>query len=133
MARWVCPRCDREFDRPHQAHTCVPGVTVDAVLKPGYRAVYDAILDHLSTLGPLHEDAVSVGVFLKRQTKFAEVRPMARALSLDLVLPATINSPRVTRTITISAGRIVHVIRLTAVSDVDDELKDWLTTAYLAA
>ena len=28
MPRWTCPRCDREFGRANQAHTCVPGGTV---------------------------------------------------------------------------------------------------------
>jgi hypothetical protein len=29
MARWTCPRCDREFGRAHQSHTCVPGGTIE--------------------------------------------------------------------------------------------------------
>jgi hypothetical protein len=76
------------------------------------RAVYDVIVDHLATLGDVHVDAVQVGVFLKRSRKFAEVRPMRDRVSLDLVLPRTVDDPRVTKTIAISADRIVHVIRL---------------------
>jgi hypothetical protein len=34
--------------------------------------VYDAILAHLESLGPVYEDAVGVGVFLKRERKLAE-------------------------------------------------------------
>ncbi|GAA3450671.1 hypothetical protein [Dactylosporangium matsuzakiense] len=29
MARWICPECEREFDRARQGHVCVPGGTVD--------------------------------------------------------------------------------------------------------
>jgi hypothetical protein len=54
----------------------VPGCAVDATFAgrpPRLRAVCDAILAHLVSLGPVHEDAVSVGVFLKRDRKLAEV------------------------------------------------------------
>ena len=53
MPRWTCPRCDREFSRAHQSHTCVPGCTVDAAFAghpAQMRAVYDAIMAHLLDL-----------------------------------------------------------------------------------
>jgi hypothetical protein len=45
--------------------------------------IYDALITHLRTIGPVHEDAVTVGVFLKHERKLAEVRPMARSLSVS--------------------------------------------------
>ena len=88
--RWTCPQCDREFGRAHTGHVCVPGTTVDSVFvgKPPYmRAVYDAIVARLRESGPVHEDAVTVGVFLKAQRKIAEVRPMVKIVKLHLFLP----------------------------------------------
>lgn len=88
--RWTCPECDREFGRTRASHVCVPGTTVDAVFagKPAYmRAVYDTILARLQASGPVHEDAVTVGVFLKAERKIAEVRPMTRIVKLHLMLP----------------------------------------------
>jgi hypothetical protein len=81
VTRWTCPQCDREFGSANQAHTCIPGCTVDATFagRPAaQRAVYDAILAHLVTLGPVHEDAVGVGVLLKRDRKLAEIWPGSR-------------------------------------------------------
>lgn len=94
------------------------------------RAIYDRIEAHLTSLGPLHVDAVSVGVFLKNQDKFAEVRPMVRAVTLWLVLPRRVEHPRITRILPLSPGRTGHVVKLTQPSDVDDELAGWLTEAY---
>jgi hypothetical protein len=136
MARWTCPRCDREFGRANQSHTCLPGGSVDgsfAGRPPVQRQIYDAIVEQLETLGPVHADSVQVGVFLKRERKLAEVRPMARSLSLELVLPRLLDDPRIMRTIRVSAQRYVHVIRLTSVDDLDDQLREWLTEAYLDA
>jgi len=87
----------------------------------------------VETLGPLHVDAVGVGVFLKHQRKFAELRPMARALSVYLVLPRTVSHDRIVRRPWGSADRLWHSVRLTAVAEVDDQLRDWLAEAYLSA
>ena len=134
MRRWICPACDREFALAHQSHVCVPGCTVDesfAGRPPVQRAIYDALITHLKTIGPVHEDAVKVGVFLKHERKLAEVRPMAKSLSLELILERKIDHPRFFRYVKISSDRIVHVLRLTSVDDVDDEVKQWLTEAYV--
>ena len=132
MARWTCPRCDREFGRAHQSHTCVPGGTVDETFAghpQSYVDAFNAILAHLSKLGPVHVDAVGVGVFLKSDSKLAEIRPMAR-LAVWLMLSHSIPSPRITRTLRASADRTASVIRIQGPSDVDDELRGWLTEAY---
>jgi len=136
VTRWVCPRCDREFGRSGQAHTCVPGTTVAetfAGARAWQRPICDAVIAFVETLGPVHVDAVGVGVFLKHQAKFAELRPMSRALSVNLVLPRVVEHARVARRMPASAGRIVHCVRLTAPVELDAEVRDWLAEAYLAA
>jgi hypothetical protein len=114
----------------------VPGCTVDRSFqgRPAVqRAIYDAMMAYLRTLGPVHEDVVSVGVFLLNERKFAEVRPMARKLKLYLFLPRRVDSPRVGQQLRISAERTMVTIRFDSVDEVDDELRAWLTEAYDAA
>lgn len=136
MPRWTCPQCDREFGRAHQAHTCVPGCTVDAAFagRPaGQRAVYDAILAHLESHGPVHEEAVSVGVFLKCDRKLAEVRPRSRDVWLGVYLPRPVSSPRFAKVLNPGAPRVVHVLLLRSASEVDEQVRGWLTEAFLHA
>ncbi len=133
MPRWICPRCDREFGRANQAHTCVPGGTVAdtfAGRPAGQVQAYRRIMAHLATLGPVHEDSVQVGVFLKSDRKFAELRPMARALSVNLMMSRPISDARVTRTMRITAERHLNVVRVTEADQVDEVLCGWLTEAY---
>lgn len=95
--RWTCPSCDREFGRPGTSHTCVPGTTVEAVFagRPPYMLeVYRTVLRRLQQSGPVHEDAVTVGVFLKARRKVAEVRPMVRGVRLHLFLPRPVPGAR---------------------------------------
>jgi hypothetical protein len=132
----VCPQCEREFDRARQSHVCLPGNTIDATFagtRQWQRPICDAVIAYVETLGPVHVDAVGVGVFLKHQSKFAELRPMARALSLSLVLPRPVEDDRFTRRLAGSAFRFWHFMRLTGVADVDDQVCDWLAEAYLSA
>jgi hypothetical protein len=133
MARWVCPECGREFANRNQAHVCAPGCSVDECFEgrpPVQREIYEEVVEYLESLGPVHLDVVRVGVFVKSDRKVGEIRPMARALSLELLLPRSVDSPRVLRRMPVSAGTTWHVVRLTGVEQVDEELRDWLTEAY---
>jgi hypothetical protein len=132
-ARWTCPRCDREFGRANQAHTCVPGCTVDETFAgrdPRLRAVYDEVMAHLRTLGELHEDAVTVGVFLKRDRKLGELRPRSRDLLVYLFLPWPVDDSRLSRVSGSGGPRAAHRLTLREVSDVDDQVREWLTIAF---
>ncbi|MFC5835198.1 DUF5655 domain-containing protein [Nonomuraea insulae] len=130
MTRWRCPQCDREFARARQSHVCVPGCTVEETFAPHpplYREIYDRLLEGM---GPVHEDAVRVGVFLKSEHKFAEVRPKARSLSLALVLPRRVEHPLIARTFPMPDGRVWHFFKLTRVADVDERILEFMGEAY---
>lgn len=91
------------------------------------------MLAYVGSLGEVYADVVRVGVFLKSRRKLAELRPMSRWLALFLVLPRRLDDPRVTRHVPMSAGLTANVVRLTAPSDVDGSVRDWLAEAYLYA
>src|SRR5688500_13485939 len=119
---WMCPACDREFERARQSHVCIPGNSVEesfAGKPPVQRAIYDRIMEHVDTLGPVHLDAVSVGVFLKRDRKLAETRPMKTRLALSLYLPRQVHGERVVNVYVMGRERIVNRINLFAPDDVD--------------
>ena len=78
----------------------------------------------------MHVDSVQVGVFLKSDRKFAELRPMARALSVNLQMARSMTDARVTRTQRITAEQYLNVVRVTDPDQVDEVLCGWLTEAY---
>ena len=73
-------------------------------------------------------EAVSVGILVKRERTIVELRPKKRWLDLSFVTPATIDSPRIARTLEIAAGH-VYFVHLVDDTDVDAELRRWLSTA----
>ena len=97
------------------------------------RPVFEAVLDRVSSFGPVHVEPVSVGIFLKRAGSFAELRPLTRWVALYLMAPSLPDHPRITRRIPASSDRTCHVIRLYGADDVDDLVAEWLELAYDSA
>ena len=95
------------------------------------RPVYEAVMAHLVTVGPVHVEPVSVGIFLKRSRSFAQLRPMTQWVAVSFALPRTVSSARIARKV-IDTGRSKHhVVNVRGFEEVDAALCDWLTEAYL--
>ena len=132
MQRWICPDCEREFGARHQAHTCAPGIGVAELLgrHPGWIGeIYAAVIDTVRALGPVHEDAVNVGVFLKAQRTFAEFRPRVRSVLLWIMLPDEHPIPAVGRIVR-AGSNYAHRLVLTDAAQVGDDVRTLLELAY---
>jgi hypothetical protein len=132
VSRWICPRCEREFGAANQAHTCVPGISVDELLArhpPWIAEIYAAVIETVHPLGPMHEDAVNVGIFLKAQRKFAEFRPRVRSALLWIQLPDEHLVPAVARVVR-AGSTYAHGVVLTSPGQVDEEVRTLLELAY---
>jgi uncharacterized protein DUF5655 len=131
---WTCPECARRFGRRGQSHECAPALSIEDYFSTGpewERPIFEAVRAHLDTLDDVHVEPVSVGIFFKRGKTFAELRPRVRWAALSFVLPAPVAHPRITRRIDVTASRAWLETRLRGPDDVDDQVRDWLTTAYL--
>ena len=127
---WTCPRCDRAFGAK-RAHVCAPGLPLDYWLgeRPdGQRRAAEAVLAIARAIDGLVIEAVSVGVFIKRERSIVELRPKAKWLQLSFLTAAHVASPRITRTIA-GAGWTAYFVRLHDARDVDRELRAWLVEA----
>ena len=136
MPGWTCPDCGRLFRRRGQSHECAPALSIDeyfATGPPWERPVFDAVIAHLDTVGPVHVEPVSVGIFLKRSQSFAQLRPLSRWVALSMRLPRRVESPRIARKVVPYGPWFHHVVNLRGAKDVDDDVRGWLTEAYLNA
>lgn len=136
MHGWICPTCGRLFERTRQSHDCAPGLTLDEYFATGpahERPVFDAVMAHLATVGPVHTDIVSVGVFLKNPHKFAELRPMQNWVAMSFALGHSACHRTITRKVTEYHNRFWHTANLATPADFDEPLQDLLTQAYNAA
>lgn len=88
---------------------------------------------HLATVGPVHTDIVSVGVFLKNPKKFGELRPMRKWVALSFFLPRRASHRTFVRKVVEYNGRWYHVANLETPDDFDDDLRELLTESYRAS
>jgi hypothetical protein len=98
---------------------------------PHERPVFEAVMEHLSTVGEVHVEPVSVGIFLKRARTFAELRPMTRWVALSMSLPRRVQHRTLARKVIPYGGRFFHIFNIGQPSDIDDDIRAWLTEAYL--
>lgn len=133
MAVWVCPECKRTFGKTNQGHTCAPAMTEHEYFSTGpvfERPIFDEVRHFIVALGPdVRIEFVSVGVFFKKKTNFAELRPLTKWSNLSFKVPRTIEHPLITKT-WLGPKRTYHVARLKAPSDVTDDVRGWLAEAY---
>jgi len=97
------------------------------------RPVFEAVMAHLYTVGPVHVEPVSVGIFLKRAQTFAQLRPRDHWVALTFSLPRVVHHDRIVRKVVEYSGRYHHVANLRGPDDLDDRLRSWLTEAYLSS
>lgn len=136
MRGWTCPTCGRFFERSAQSHDCAPGLTLEEYFSTGpahERPVFDAVMRHLDTVGPVHLDIVSVGIFLKNPHKFAELRPMQKWVAISFALNHSACHPTITRKVIPYGGKYWHVANVADPAEFDDALRELLTEAYRQA
>ncbi len=95
------------------------------------RPIFEAVMEHLASVGPVHVEPVSVGIFIKRARTFAELRPKTKWVALSFVLSRAVDHPRIARKMKGSGRRTYHVVNLIGPDDVDDDVGAWLTESYL--
>jgi hypothetical protein len=136
VPRWVCPECGRQFGRSKQGHECAPAMALEDYFATGpafEQPVFEAVMERLAGVGPVHVEPVSVGIFLKRSQTFAELRPMTRWVAVSFALPRTVRSHRIARKVIDAGRRKHHVVNVRGPEEVDAELAEWLVEAYLAS
>jgi Domain of unknown function (DUF5655) len=133
---WTCPECGRQFRRTRQSHECSPAMTLDeyfATGPPHERPVFEAVMAHLATLGPVHVEPVSVGIFIKRDGSFMELRPMERWVAMSFPLRRRAQHRTIVRKVMQWHGRYYHIANVRGPEDLDDALLDLITESYADA
>jgi Domain of unknown function (DUF5655) len=133
---WTCPECGRQFRRTRQSHECAPAMALDdyfATGPPHERPVFEAVMAHLATLGPVHVEPVSVGIFIKRDGSFMELRPMERWVAMSFPLRRRAQHRTIVRKVMQWHGRYYHIANVRQPEDLDEALLDLITESYADA
>jgi len=136
VAGWTCAECGRRFGRRNQSHECAPALSLAdyfATSRAMERPIFEVVCAHLETVGPLHVEALQVGIFFKRERTFAELRPKRDRVVLSVLLSRPLQDARIVKAWVGSGQRRAYFVDLRDPADVDDDVRDWLTEAYLSS
>jgi uncharacterized protein DUF5655 len=97
---------------------------------PIVRKIYDSLIKNLKKIGPLVEDPKKTSIHINNKTALAGVATRKAHLILTIKSDRKLASPRIHKSEQVSAHRFHHEVKLTSVSDVDEELMSWLRNAY---
>jgi hypothetical protein len=111
-----------------------PADSLYAGAKAGLRPLHDALLTQIAALGAFDTAQKKGYLSLRRRKQFAMIQPStAGRIDLGLILPAgTPVTGRLESAAKFNA-LFTHRVRITAATDLDDELRDWLAAAYALA
>ncbi len=100
---------------------------------PAVRETYREILAAARAIGTVVEESKKTSIHLVARTAFAGVATRRSSLILTLKSAKDIRSPRIEKREQASANRWHVEIRLAKPSDVDRQLRTWLSAAYALA
>jgi len=94
--------------------------------------IFEVVNAHLTNLGDVIVDPLSMGIKFKAGGTFVELRTMTKWVALCFSLRRKVTSNRMSRKVVEYGPKHYHVINLTDVSEIDDEILGWLTEAFEA-
>lgn len=97
---------------------------------PVVRKIYDRLAAAISKIGPFEIEPKKTSIHLVRGTAFAGVHPKKSWLDVTIRTEFPLKSPRVRAQEQVSKNRWHQDVRLTALTEIDSELKRWLRAAY---
>jgi hypothetical protein len=97
---------------------------------PHERPVFEAVHGFLATLGPVHVEPVSVGIFIKKAGSFVELRPMTKWVAMSFPLARRVRHPAIARKPYDAGSRVYHVVNLRDPEDLTDDVRAWLAESY---
>jgi len=109
-------------------------MTIDeyfAVGPPHEKPVFDVVHPFITSLGPdVYVEPVSVGIFFKVRSTFAQLRPMTKWVALSFKHPRKLTHAKISRKPVDAGGWWYHTVNLRTPSDFDDVVEEWLVEAY---
>lgn len=94
------------------------------------RQIYDQLLAALRQFGTVQATPRKSSIHLVNVSGFAGIYPRKNFILLQFRTARKIDSARIEKTEQLAARRFKHTARLSQPAEVDEELLDWLKSAY---
>jgi len=131
---WTCPKCKRSFKRKNQQHSCtlISSASLFEKREPALKKLYDRIVKEVKKLGEYREEAVRPDViFFKTKSTFLGIKVKKDHLEIEFFLEKLENIAPVSKYLQTSKNRVVHLVPINQVEDIDRQLINWIKRSYV--
>jgi effector-binding domain-containing protein len=135
MPKWKCPKCGRTFAVKTKEHSCVR-ISAESHFegKPtSLKKVYDKLENAVTNFGDVSIQPIKGGIFFKKAGTFAMIAIRKDHLKVEFFLDHLHDSFPVEKTFQYTQKKIVHVVSVSSVKEVDKQLINWLKISYSLA
>lgn len=129
---WTCVNCGRVFKKTKQPHSCqkIP-LGQHFKNKEKEKELFNFLLKTINKkVGKCRVISLPCCIHLFGSYDFLAVLPKKERLEIVFVLRKKLNSPRLKKTLPVSASAIENCIDIATAKEVDKELIKWLSEAY---
>ena len=130
---WTCPKCDRQFVNSKMPHSCGRYSVGQFLEGKGQHAIslYEKFSALVHECGPVQIAPARARIGFQVRMIFAAVNKLSeRGLDAHVVLTRRLDGPRFRRIETMTPKCHVHHFRVEALSELDEEVQNWLREAY---
>lgn len=130
---WTCPRCGARFVTRNQWHSCGQATLQDWLnrMGPRARAFYDRFEEMVAACGEYHVAPAKTRIAFLGRVRFAGITRLSeKGMTCGFALPEPLRSPRFAKVEEIVPGWWHHRLRITEVSQLDEEVQGWLRESY---
>jgi len=130
---WTCKKCNREFTKTNQSHSCVVYPIDNHFKNKGEKSksLFYALTKSIEdNIGELKIEALPCCIHLVSHYTFSGVWILKGKIRLDFRVNYEIKNKRFVKVEKLSTNRILYFVEITKESDIDLELLDWLKDSY---
>ena len=129
---WTCPRCGNEFVNKNQYHSC-NHYTLASLFdgKPDHiKDLFDRFRNMVEACGPVKVLAYRDRVGFMVRVRFAAAVPKTKWLDIGFWLTRRVEDARFHKIETLYPNTHVHLLRVTELGQLDDQVAEWVKEAY---
>jgi len=130
---WTCPKCQREFEKPNQWHSC-GDFSIDKLFlgkTEGTIMLFHHLMEMIDNLGDVNFEPVQTAIRVSRQKKlFAMVRILKNSINMEIVLKRKVEDFLILKAVKINKTDYAHFLKFYDQKDITNEIMSWIKEAY---
>jgi hypothetical protein len=130
---WTCPKCGARLVGKNMAHSCGRATLDDWTrqMGPRARAFYNRFEQLVAACGDYHVAPAKTRIAFMARVRFASITSLSEdRMVCGFSLPQPVKSKRVAKVEEVVPGWWVHRLHITDVSQLDDEVGEWIRRSY---